>query len=130
MATDSKHTKGLSLKDARKQNRWAIIPLSKLPDDIPVLAVSQMHSKSFADFHLVKEVLIPLSTFEPEYDQLKEDNKILKDLLKRIEARSATLDNGVNPDSAADKQIASIWEMAHEANTILSPSNTEKNDKE
>lgn len=49
------------LNDKRINNTWAIIPISELPDDMPVLVVTQMHSKSLAEFHLAEYVIVPKS---------------------------------------------------------------------
>lgn len=47
------------LQDKRIDNTWAVIKLSELPDDMPVFAVSEMHNKAFAEFHLIEYCLIP-----------------------------------------------------------------------
>jgi hypothetical protein len=57
-----KEEKGISLAEAKKANKWSIIPISKLPDDQPVLGVTAYPHKSLAEFHLVEYVLVPLLT--------------------------------------------------------------------
>lgn len=55
-----KKEKGVSLSYAKKNMKWAVIPLSKLPDDTLVIGIQQYPSKDFAKFHLVKEVIVPV----------------------------------------------------------------------
>lgn len=117
MKTDSKHIWSRKLRTDRNHVVW---------QDHPSMIVASVNL-----FRNDYEVIVSrIAECWNQHDQLKEENKTLKDILKRIEDRSATLDEGVKSNSAADKQIASIWEMAHEVNTILSPSNTESNEKE
>jgi hypothetical protein len=52
--------KGISLADAKKANIWAVIPISDLPDNCPVLGVTKYHHKSLAEFNLVENVLVPV----------------------------------------------------------------------
>lgn len=55
-----KKEKCISLSYAKKNMKWAVIPLGKLPDDQPVIGIQQYPSKSFAKFHLVTEVIVPV----------------------------------------------------------------------
>ena len=59
MNTD-KLTEEVSTEDAKKKYKWAIIPIDKLPDDYPVIAIQEFASKGLAEFHLVEEVIVPL----------------------------------------------------------------------
>lgn len=54
--------KGLSLEDAKKSHFWMIIPIDKLPNHNPVIAISQYPNKDIAKFHLVEEVIVPIPT--------------------------------------------------------------------
>ena len=58
--------KGISLADAVKLNQWSIISIDELPDDFPVLGVTEFHNKSFAEFHLVEKVIVPSSIIKPK----------------------------------------------------------------
>lgn len=49
----------MTLAQAKKNNLWSLIPIDKLPDDCPVIGVTHFPSKSFAEFHLIKVVLVP-----------------------------------------------------------------------
>ena len=40
MSTENKEQKGVSLKDAKKNYKWKIIPLDKLPEDAPVIGIN------------------------------------------------------------------------------------------
>jgi len=60
-------TKSEARKEFDKANgktEWVVIKLANLPDDCPVLAVSEFHSKSLAEFHLTDNVLVPKSATE------------------------------------------------------------------
>jgi hypothetical protein len=47
------------INDKRIGNKWAMIKLSELPNDFPVLVVTDMRSKSLAEFHLAEYCIIP-----------------------------------------------------------------------
>jgi hypothetical protein len=54
------------------KNEFKIIPLSKLKDGKPVLGVSDYGTKSFAEFHLIERVIVPLNgdwEKEEEYEK-------------------------------------------------------------
>jgi hypothetical protein len=66
-ATEIKKRKSNTRKEFDKANgatRFVVIKLANLPDDCPVLAVNQFFSKSFAEFHLVDNVLVPETATE------------------------------------------------------------------
>lgn len=72
---------------------------------------------------------------EYQKKQLKALEDLCNEMLgafKEIEKRSAFIDDGVN--NAGDKQISELWTIANfaciRANSILSSSKTENNDKE
>jgi hypothetical protein len=44
---------------ARTDNEFAVIPISELPNDCPVIVVNEFPNKSFAEFHLAERVLVP-----------------------------------------------------------------------
>jgi hypothetical protein len=49
---------------ATGKTKWIIIKLENLPEDCPVLAVNGFANKSFAEFHLTENVLVPESALE------------------------------------------------------------------
>lgn len=53
-------SKGVSVEDAKKNMQWKIIPLSQLPDNVPVIGIVNYPSKSFAEFHMCEEVIVPV----------------------------------------------------------------------
>lgn len=60
--------------------KFVVIKLANLPDDCPVLGVSEYISKTFADFHLVDNVLVPESAIKT----------IKADIESRIKKEEAT----------------------------------------
>lgn len=69
-----KNKKSEARKEFDKANgktEFVIIKLSSLPDDCPVLAVSEFGHKSFAEFHLVDNVLVPKSAVKTIQQDLK-----------------------------------------------------------
>ena len=49
------------LKEPNVDNTWAIVKMSDVPNDVPVIAVEVYPSKSFAEFNLVEYCIVPKS---------------------------------------------------------------------
>lgn len=79
----SKKEKGVSLKEAMESYNWRVIPISELPDDSPVIGISQYASKAFAEFNLVENVIVPV--FPVENKPPTTMNSLNQDTLKLIE---------------------------------------------
>jgi hypothetical protein len=60
----SKKKEGVSLKEAMKNYNWRVIPLKELPDDSPVIGITQYPTKAFAEFNLVENVVVPVFPVE------------------------------------------------------------------
>lgn len=56
---------------ANGSTEFVVIKLANLPDDCPVLGVSEFHNKSFAEFHLVDNVLVPKSAVKTIKDDIE-----------------------------------------------------------
>lgn len=88
----------ISLEDAKKNYNWRVIPLSKLPEDSPVLGISHYVDKSMAEFHLCEEVIFPVDPII-NHDQLAEK------LVEAIKELFETKYRGYNcPDLSDIKQ--------------------------
>jgi hypothetical protein len=73
--------KGMSMDEARKRNMWSIIPISKLPDNSPVLAITQYPSKGLAEFHLAEECIVP-AILTPSGDVQERAKEYVEKVLK------------------------------------------------
>lgn len=62
-------SKKVSVKDAKNNLKWAVIPIDKLPDNMPVIGIVQYVTKEAAKFALVEEVIVPVFEETPETQQ-------------------------------------------------------------
>ena len=58
--TTLKSKKGLTFEQVKKDYFWKVIPIDKLPDNTPVVAIQFFASKDLAKFHLIEDVIIPV----------------------------------------------------------------------
>ena len=77
--TPQQEPKGVSLEEAKKNNKWGIIPLSKLPDNCPVIGINRYPNKAMAEFQLVEEVIVPWP------DESAKDKERIAELTAEVE---------------------------------------------
>lgn len=77
---------------ANGKTEWVVIKFSNLPDDCPVLAVNEFHSKSLANFHLVDNVLVPKSAVETIKADLKSRVKPKEKITPKSQLKSSIED--------------------------------------